>query len=161
MLNLPLCTVGWFAKTKNFVLGNQPNYLKNATNYNYLFCLTKGHNKVFWQRPKSFAGFIGVGPHVKIESLSLIDLTAQYLILVLCRYTLHPFDPCFEPELHNRYCVEKARWEEQVGEEEEEPTWNKTIFFLHKQGLRQTYFTRNRCVNYNNNYEQNRTATQL
>ena len=40
-----------------------------------------------------------------------------------CMYTLGRFDPNgFNPEVHNRYCVEKARWEKQkhlVMEEEE------------------------------------------
>ena len=32
-----------------------------------------------------------------------------------CMYTLHRFDPTgFNPDIHNKYCVEKARWEEQV-----------------------------------------------
>ena len=30
------------------------------------------------------------------------------------RYTLHPFDPTFDAKQHNRYTVDKARWEEQV-----------------------------------------------
>ena len=38
-------------------------------------------------------------------------------------YKLYRFDPNgFNPDVHNRYCVEKARWEEQtrlVQEEEE------------------------------------------
>ena len=33
---------------------------------------------------------------------------------MLARYTLHPFDPCFDAKQHNRYTVDKARWEEQV-----------------------------------------------
>ena len=33
---------------------------------------------------------------------------------MVCRYTLHPFDPCFDAKQHNRYTVDKARWEEQV-----------------------------------------------
>ena len=33
---------------------------------------------------------------------------------MLSRYTLHPFDPCFDAKQHNRYTVDKARWEEQV-----------------------------------------------
>ena len=40
-----------------------------------------------------------------------------------CMYTLDRFDTNgFNPEVHNKYCVEKARWEEQkklVLEEEE------------------------------------------
>ena len=40
-----------------------------------------------------------------------------------CMYKLDRFDPNgFNPDVHNRYCVEKARWEEQtrlVQEEEE------------------------------------------
>ena len=35
---------------------------------------------------------------------------------MLSRYTLHPFDPCFDAKQHNRYTVDKARWEEQVRE---------------------------------------------
>ena len=32
-----------------------------------------------------------------------------------CMYTLHRFDPNgFKPDIHNKYCVEKAKWEEQV-----------------------------------------------
>ena len=32
-----------------------------------------------------------------------------------CMYTLHRFDPNgFNPHIHNKYCVEKAKWEEQV-----------------------------------------------
>ena len=33
---------------------------------------------------------------------------------MLARYTLHPFAPCFDAKQHNRYTVDKARWEEQV-----------------------------------------------
>ena len=35
---------------------------------------------------------------------------------MISRYTLHPFDPCFDAKQHNRYTVDKARWEEQVRE---------------------------------------------
>ena len=32
-----------------------------------------------------------------------------------CMYTLGRFDPNgFNPEMHNKYCIEKARWEEQM-----------------------------------------------
>ena len=38
---------------------------------------------------------------------------------MLSRYTLHPFDPCFDAKQHNRYTVDKARWEEQVRENQQ------------------------------------------
>ena len=57
-----------------------------------------------------------------------------------CMYRLEPFDPNgFDATVHNKYCVEKARWEEQdkVFKEEEEivvTAWReyKVVMELHQ-----------------------------